>query len=122
MLISTIPVWLAKTCGLLYRGKFIACQLAIADFGCVIVGWINFGMRSINSSFAWRSPIGLQCIFAVACALMCLYLPESPRWLVSRNKIEESEHVISLVLKKPVDDAEVRTLRNEVEINYLHEG
>ncbi|CAN6675159.1 probable glucose transporter Hxt5p [Trichomonascus vanleenenianus] len=121
MLTSTVPVWLAETCGPLYRGKFIACQLAIADFGCVIVGWINYGMRSVDSSFAWRFPIGLQCFFAVTCSLMCLYLPESPRWLVSRNAIEESGRVLSLLLKKPVDDVEIQTLRDAIEIYYLHE-
>ncbi|CAN6674826.1 galactose transporter [Trichomonascus vanleenenianus] len=121
MLTSTIPVWLAETCGPLYRGKFIAAQLAIADFGCVIVGWLNFGMRFVTSSFAWRFPVGLQCMFAVLCAVMCLYLPESPRWLVSRDRVEESGHVISLLMKKPLDHYDVQTLLDEVVLSYKHE-
>ncbi|CAN6674831.1 galactose transporter [Trichomonascus vanleenenianus] len=121
MMTSTVPVWLAETCGPLYRGKFIVAQLAIADFGFVIVGWLNFGMRFVASSFAWRFPIGFQCFFAITCALMCLYLPESPRWLVSRDRVEESGNVISLLMKKPLDHYDVQTLLDEMVLSYKHE-
>ncbi|CAN6598277.1 hexose transporter Hxt10p [Trichomonascus vanleenenianus] len=117
---TAIPIWLAETFPW-SRGKAFAVQLAIGYFGSVIASWINFGVQRAESSFAWRFPIAIQSVFAAVCLIRCLWLPESPRWLISRNRIDESEHVLSLLLKKPVSDGEVQALRNNIEVNCLHE-
>lgn len=122
LITSTLPVWQAETCGALFRGQMLVAQLGIVGLGAVLCSWLNFGMRFVNSSFSWRFPIALQCLFAVLCAAMCLYLPESPRWLISRRRVEEGEYVVSLLLRKPVESDEVQDLKNEVLFNVEHES
>ncbi|CAN6675107.1 high-affinity glucose transporter Hxt2p [Trichomonascus vanleenenianus] len=121
LITSTLSIWQSETCGALYRGKMIAAQLGILTIGAVVCAWINFGMKFVNSSFAWRFPVGLQCLFAVLCGSMASWLPESPRWLISRGRTEEGEEVVSLLLKKPVDSPEVQVMKNEIILNADHE-
>lgn len=118
---STLSVWQSETCGALYRGKMLAAQLGIVGIGAVLCAWLNFGMRFVQSSFAWRFPIALQCLFAILCGVMACWLPESPRWLISREKFEEGEVAISLIIKKPIEDADVQAMKNEISISVEHE-
>lgn len=44
----------------------------------------------IACSIAWRLPFIIAAILAVALAISCLYLPESPRWLLYHNRRDEA--------------------------------
>lgn len=121
LITSTLSVWQSETCGALYRGKMLAAQLGIVGIGAVFCAWLNFGMRFVQSSFAWRFPIALQCLFAILCGLMTFWLPESPRWLISLGKFEKGENAISLILNKPIEDIDVQAMKNEISISVEHE-
>ncbi|CAH6723401.1 high-affinity glucose transporter Hxt2p [[Candida] jaroonii] len=62
--------------------------------GAVIAAWVTYGTRNISSSASWRVPSGLQAalpLFQLALIWMC---PESPRFLVSKGKIEKARKVL----------------------------
>ena len=47
------------------------------------------------SSFAWRWPIAFQGVFLILILLALPFLPESPRWLVQHDRIEEAANVLA---------------------------
>ncbi len=56
---------------------------------------------------SWRFPLAFQCFFAIITIAMVLIAPESPRWLVMRDRVDEAQETLGLVAGKPSDDAEV---------------
>lgn len=48
-----------------------------------------------------------QSFFTIIVMWMLLYLPESPRWLAMRNRMDEAREVTSRLLDRPHDHAEV---------------
>ena len=42
----------------------------------------------------WRFPLGIQLLFSVVILTMVWILPESPRWLLMRNKEAEARNVL----------------------------
>lgn len=63
--------------------------------GGTVCGWVTFGCRNIPSDWSWRIPVLLQ-IFLPLCALPGFLLsPESPRWLVSVDRVDEAAEVIA---------------------------
>ena len=47
------------------------------------------------SSFAWRWPIAFQGVFLIVILLALPILPESPRWLVQHDQIDEATRVLA---------------------------
>ena len=64
-----------------------------------------------------RFPISFQAFFAVGLVLQMLPLPETPRWLVEKGRIDEAGDIIARLQSKDAtpEDEEVVRLRRQIE-------
>lgn len=62
----------------------------------------------------WRFPIAFQIVFGIFICVGMTFLPESPRWLISRHREEEGETVLAALAGKPVDHPDVQVQKNLV--------
>ncbi|BGO95408.1 sugar transporter-like protein [Rhodotorula toruloides] len=92
---STIPTWHAECAKAHSRGFAVFIEAAMISTGTMIAYWIDFGFSYLPDSTSWRVPIALQAIFAVALVALIAFLPESPRWLVSKGHYVEAQRVIA---------------------------
>lgn len=60
----------------------------------IIAAAINRGMVGIDSTFAYRFPIGFQLIFPAITIAAIWFVPESPRWLVRKGHITKAEDAL----------------------------
>lgn len=64
---------------------------------------------------SWRTPIGLQLVFAVIVTLLVFGLPESPRWLAKRGREDEAVEVLCSVFdlqpSDPFIQGEIEAIR-----------
>lgn len=64
--------------------------------GAVIAAWVTYGTKDIKSDYCWRIPSYLQGLLAVVQICLFWMVPESPRYLINKGKIEQAE----LILRK----------------------
>lgn len=76
------------------RGRGLCIELAVNIFGVTISYWVDYGMNYVRSDVQFRFPIALQILFAVATLVGAWMLPESPRWLVAHDRLEEAKRVL----------------------------
>jgi sugar porter (SP) family MFS transporter len=60
----------------------------------------------------WRFPIAFQIIFAIFITVPMFFLPESPRWLLSHQRVEDADKVISAIRGYEIDSEETALERN----------
>lgn len=83
---ATIPMWICECISAAHRGKMIFLCGGLGDFGMVVANWVDFGMYYAGkTAVKWRLPLALQLPGAVAILGLTPFLPESPRWLLSRG-------------------------------------
>ena len=72
----------------------MSIELLLCCIGIFLAQWINYGFGSNDSAAAYQFPIFFQIVFLVATLALVPFLPESPRWLVSRGRLDEALEVL----------------------------
>jgi hypothetical protein len=67
--------------------------------GAIIAAWTVFGTVKYTSDAAWRIPVGMQAAMPVIQFALIFCLPESPRWLLSKDRPDEALAVLVKVSK-----------------------
>ena len=85
--ISTVaaPLYISEIAPPAYRGRLAGMFQFNIVFGIVIAFLSNAIIAHFGGEHAWRWMLGIAAIPSIIYALMCLALPESPRWLLSRK-------------------------------------
>jgi len=62
-----------------------------------------------NSSIAWRFPIALQILFALLILAFITRLPESPRWLILKDRNDEALEVLCALNDMPPESEDIKS-------------
>jgi len=112
---STVPVFQSEFSPKATRGLYVCMQLSTLNFGIFLAYWIDYGFtQSYGASFAWRVPCILQCIFLVPMLLILFIVPESPRWLASHNREEESLSVLKSLHSYHMSSTQITNLHADI--------
>lgn len=105
---STIPTYQAECSKTSNRGLLICIEGGVIAIGTMIAYWIDFGAHYGPADLTWRFPIAFQIVFGVIIIVGMVYLPESPRFLITKGRIEEGEYVLAALSGLEVDDHETQ--------------
>ena len=65
------------------------------NMGSIVAAWVTYGTFRLNSTWGWRIPSLLQGVPGVFQLCVIWFIPESPRWLVSKGRDEEALAIIT---------------------------
>ncbi|KAK7958135.1 hypothetical protein PG996_010421 [Apiospora saccharicola] len=105
---ATVPTYQAECCPPHNRGKLICIEGGNVAIGTLIAYWIDYGCSYGPEAFVWRFPIAFQCAFAIIVLVLMLRLPESPRWLLTKDRTADATTVIAALQGKHRDHEEVQ--------------
>jgi sugar porter (SP) family MFS transporter len=105
---STIPTYQAECSRTTNRGLLICIEGGIIAFGTMIAYWIDYGASYGPPNLTWRFPIAFQCVFGVVLIVGTYFLPESPRWLLTKDRHEDGIDVIAALNGLETNDPEVQ--------------
>ncbi|KAL2027618.1 hypothetical protein VTO58DRAFT_110306 [Aureobasidium pullulans] len=94
---STVPMYQAELCKSHVRGRLVTTEVLFTALGIAVAYFFAFGMNFVGGAVAWRLPIAAQILPAVIISIVLFGLPETPRWLIERGRIEEATQVMCQV-------------------------
>lgn len=106
ILVTVCPMYLSEMSSPYRRGWLVGHHAIFLVFGYMLSGWVGYGCyfaTSRNPVFAWRFPLCLQCLPPLVLLLGSPWLPRSPRWLISKGKLDEAQKVLERLRQSPED-------------------
>lgn len=81
---------LTEICHPQHRGPLTAVYNCLWNLGSLIVSVVGWGTASINNNWSWRSITFIQAVPSIIQLAGIWWVPESPRFLVNKDKSEEA--------------------------------
>jgi len=89
------PLYLSEVAPPHMRGRLITLNVLFCTGGQCIAGLVNGALSSVHDG--WRLMLGLSALPAVLQLIGCFFLPESPRWLVAKGRINDARLVLQRI-------------------------
>ncbi|RDW61604.1 MFS sugar transporter [Coleophoma crateriformis] len=122
-LATLVPIYLAESSTPSKRGMLTGLHGFFLVAGYNISAWVGFGAHfSSNLTFGWRGPIAFTTIPALLLLLGCIWVPESPRWLLMKGRDDEAWAAVSRLHHDDSDPSEISTnfefyqMRKQIEL------
>lgn len=106
------PLLLTELCHPQHRGRVTAIYNCLWNVGAIgknldmgnetridanqtaVNTWLTFGTKRIPSDWSWRIPTLGQALPSIIQLSFIFFIPESPRWLISKDRNEEALEVL----------------------------
>ncbi|KAK3680069.1 high affinity glucose transporter [Recurvomyces mirabilis] len=93
---AQVPVYISEIAPPSKRGRLVGAQQWAITWGIMIMFFISYGCSFLKGTGAFRVPWALQMIPAIVLFFGMTILPESPRWLASKDRWDECRDVLVL--------------------------
>ncbi|GAB7354578.1 hypothetical protein MBLNU459_g5026t1 [Dothideomycetes sp. NU459] len=115
---STVPVMQAEFSPKATRGVYVCAQLSTLNFGIMLAYWIDYAFGTISAgastSFTWRVPLILQCMFLIPMLFIIFIIPETPRWLAAHDRNADALAVLKRLNKGKMTEDQIIAVHREI--------
>ncbi|KAJ8761522.1 hypothetical protein K2173_001657 [Erythroxylum novogranatense] len=107
------PVYIAEISPSVARGSLTSFPEIFVNLG-ILLGYVsNYAFSGLPVHVNWRIMLGVGILPSIFMILALFVIPESPRWLVVQNRIEEARLVLS---KTNESESEVEERLREIQL------
>ncbi|KFM78888.1 Proton myo-inositol cotransporter, partial [Stegodyphus mimosarum] len=107
-----VPMYIAEVAPVSIRGTLVTINNCAITFGQLVASIVD-GIFSTDLENGWRYMLGIAAVPAVIQFIGFLFMPESPRWLIGRNRYDEAMTVLRKVRGPNVNiQAEFDAIKN----------
>ena len=96
--ISTIaaPAYISEIAPAKQRGRLVGLYQFSLVSGILLAFISNYLLSGIGEN-DWRWMMGVEALPAFTYTLLCLGIPKSPRWLITKNRLDEAKGIYSQI-------------------------
>lgn len=119
----TAPVYISEISPAAKRGKLVGLFQFNVVFG-IVVSYLSNYLIGLAGEHSWRFMLGIQAIPSAIFLLLLRFVPESPRWLITKKgKVEEAREIFKIINPDTADTiiSEIQETDEEEKASLLQE-
>ncbi|ORY61804.1 general substrate transporter [Pseudomassariella vexata] len=89
------PLLLTEICHPQHRGPVTAVYNCLWNLGALLVACIGWGTAQVGNEWSWRSITFIQIVPSLIQIVFIYWIPESPRYLLSKDRSEEALDILA---------------------------
>ncbi|KAH7093644.1 general substrate transporter [Paraphoma chrysanthemicola] len=93
--ITAAPILIMELAFPTQKASMVSIYNSLWSLGAAVAAWTTFGTFRIMNNWAWRIPSILQALSSVIQIACFWWIVESPRWLVSKDRCDEAQAIIT---------------------------
>ncbi|KAF2634513.1 general substrate transporter [Massarina eburnea CBS 473.64] len=118
---AIIILYMAEVAPRAVRGAIVSAYQFFITVGLLLAAVVDQSTQGMMGTMAYRIPIGIQFVWAVILGVGLFYLPESPRYYVKKNRLDDAAKALSRLRGQPVHSDFVKDELAELVANYRYE-
>ena len=108
------PVYITELAPAKWRGRMVGTFQVNVVIGILLAYASNFAIRLLHlGAWEWRTQLGVAAIPAILFLVLLFGIPRSPRWSVSKDRIDEAMQVLKL-MGDPDPEAELADIQQAI--------
>jgi MFS transporter, SP family, arabinose:H+ symporter len=113
--VSTVaaPLYISEIAPPAYRGRLAGMFQFNIVFGIIVAFASNYLLGDLGEH-AWRWMLGVAAFPSILYTVLCLFIPESPRWLLSRKGDREAGVKVLQLIRPDASRAEVEAEADQI--------
>ncbi|KAK9458423.1 general substrate transporter [Dipodascopsis uninucleata] len=104
------------------RGALVSGYQFCVTIGLLLASCVDYGTEKRQDSGSYRIPIALQMAWALILASGIFLLPESPRYYVKKDRLDDAAAVLARLRGQPRDSEYVQQELTEIVANHEYEN
>ncbi|KAJ0416380.1 general substrate transporter [Aspergillus carlsbadensis] len=101
---NVVPTYESEICPAPLRGFCVGSIQLFLTFGSLIAGVVNEGLSKLTTDAGWMVATGVQMVPAIIILSGLYFTPNSPRWLISKNRRSEALSALQVFRPKRAAD------------------
>lgn len=118
---ATVILYVSEIAPKRIRGLLVSIYQWAITIGLLVASGVSQGTSGRDNPASYRIPIGIQLLWAFILAAGLFLLPESPRYYVKKDRIEDAAKALSIVRGQPTSDPGIQAELAEIKANYEYE-
>ncbi|SDJ19053.1 sugar porter family MFS transporter [Alteribacillus bidgolensis] len=119
---ALVPAYMSEMAPARLRGRLSGINQTMIVSGMLLSYIVDYLLKDLPVTMAWRLMLGMAAVPALILYFGMLRLPESPRFLIKNNKLDEARKVLGYIRsnKKEIDSEIIQiqeTAREEKKVN-----
>ncbi|WHY99662.1 sugar porter family MFS transporter [Peribacillus simplex] len=109
---ALVPAYMSEMAPARLRGRLSGINQTMIVSGMLLSYIVAYLLKDLPGTMAWRLMLSLAAVPALILFIGVLRLPESPRFLIKNNKLDEARKVLSYIRSNKEDiDSEIRQIQ-----------
>ena len=110
-----VPLYISEISPAKIRGALVSSFQLMITIGIVVSYFSDLAFADESNPFSWRWMFYVGVFPAIILFIGMLFMPETPRWLLSKGRNEEGEKVLARVEDPAEFETSLRRIREELD-------